>query len=603
MNDNWHMQVFEGERLIYEADLTGPAEIGRQEKTEDKPPFHKLKNQVNRVVIAPLEENTISRKHLEVRPLPDERMYLCNKSDKQVVSCLSNNRELKPGESFEVFPPVTVRLGSRTLRLHYADANPLLSLPQSTAAPGRFSSLADLQASITKSGTFGKSTAQMTAWMETFLGLLQSAAGSEDFYVKAARALVDLVQLDSGRVMILTGQKWQENAVHARASLRGKEPSSRILSTLVREKKTVWKVPDSGAGSSVQELEAVVAAPILDRHGAVIGALYGERRLDGPSRAHGAISELDAKFVEVLAMGVAAGLARLELEQAALRSRLQMEQFFTPMLAGVLVDHPEMLQGRASDVSILFCDIRGFSRISEKLGPARTVEWIADVMGVLSVCVLEQEGVVVDYIGDELMAMWGAPQHQPNHAALACRAALAMLERLPQLNETWQPILQENLGVGIGINSGSAQVGNVGSKVKFKYGPLGNTVNLASRVQGATKYLKTPLLITAATHAGLDDSFASRRLCQVGVVNIAQPVTLYELAAAKSAGWLSLKQAYEQALADFDNKRFREACRGLGRIIPDHPSDSPALILLSRAVACLVEDPDPFDPVWQLPGK
>ena len=93
---------------------------------------------------------------------------------------------------------------------------------------------------------------------------------------------------------------------------------------------------------------------------------------------------LDAMLVEVLAGGVAAGLARVEQEQAALRARLQMEQYFGPGKAAKLVDHPELLVGRDTSVSVLFCDIRGFSRISEKLGPARTVEWIGDVMSVLS---------------------------------------------------------------------------------------------------------------------------------------------------------------------------------------------------------------------------
>src|SRR5437762_9902858 len=127
------------------------------------------------------------------------------------------------------------------------------------------------------------------------------------------------------------------------------------------------------------------------------------------------------------------------------------------------------------------------------------------------------------------MALWGAPDDQPEHARRACQAALAMFESLPQMNERWQPTLQEPLALGIGVNSGSAQVGNVGSRIKFKYGALGNTVNLASRVQGATKHMKAGLLITEATRALLDDGYATRRLCQVRVVNIEQPVTLFEL--------------------------------------------------------------------------
>src|SRR5262249_39402786 len=162
---------------------------------------------------------------------------------------------------------------------------------------------------------------------------------------------------------------------------------------------------------------------------------------------------------EVLACAVAAGLARVEQERAALAERVRFEQFFTADLARQLAAQPDLLEGRDVEVSLLFCDIRGFSRVSEKLGPAKTGAWVGDIMEALSECVLKHQGVVVDYIGDELLAMWGAPQAQPDKAALACRAALDMRALLPQLNERWQPLLGEAIDLGIGINTGVARVG------------------------------------------------------------------------------------------------------------------------------------------------
>ena len=137
------------------------------------------------------------------------------------------------------------------------------------------------------------------------------------------------------------------------------------------------------------------------------------------------------------------------------------------------------------------------------------------------------------------MAMWGAPEKQPDHAKLACTAALVMQGQLPKLNERWQAFLGEPMGLGIGINAGVARVGNTGSQRKFKYGALGNTVNLASRVQGATKYLKTGLLIAGSVHAQLTAEFDTRQLCRARVVNIAEPVDLYELVGRVTArsGW------------------------------------------------------------------
>jgi len=235
------------------------------------------------------------------------------------------------------------------------------------------------------------------------------------------------------------------------------------------------------------------------------------------------------------------------------------------------------------------------------------------VMGALSECVLARRGVLVDYVGDELMAMWGAPEEQPDHARLACQAALDMLALLPKLNERWQPVLGEPMAVGIGVNTGVARVGNTGSRHKFKYGPLGHMVNLASRVQGATKYLRSRLLLTDSTQARLGPGFATRRLGKVRAVNMDRPVDLYELVAHGSPGWLEVKARYEEALAEFEQGRFRSATRLLGTLMAQHPDDGPTLVLLARAVNAGTAEPAAvdsvwgapadFDPVWELPGK
>jgi adenylate cyclase len=199
-------------------------------------------------------------------------------------------------------------------------------------------------------------------------------------------------------------------------------------------------------------------------------------------------------------------------------------------------------------------------------------------------------------------AMWGAPDEQPDHAARACRAGLSMLRLLPQLSQKWAPTLGEPMNVGVGINTGPAWVGNVGSQRKFKYGPQGNTVSLASRVQGATKYLKVNMLVTGDTQAQLKAGFAWRRLCRVRVVNIAQPVDLYEMVEPDAPGWPARKEQYENALAKFEAKDFQEAASILSRLLADYPADGPSLVLQAR-LAPILANPAGFDPVWELPGK
>ncbi len=305
----------------YEAVITGIAQLGRQQNDDEKKigdvvfrPWHFQAGPVWRVVIASLKETTVSRKHLEVKPLPSGRFLLTNMSVAQPVGLPA--RELKPGESTEVSLPAVVQLGIKTVRLQLVEEepldNPLASLPMATLAPGKGSLASHMQAAIARADGPGMNADQLISWIQAFLDLLHSAAGSEDFYVKAARAMVDLVKLDSGRILIRTGDKWDERAVQHGMSLLGDanwRPSSRVLAGILHEKKTFWQIPDLNSGMSTRGIDAVVAAPILDHDGEVIGALYGERRLVSVSQIQRPISYLEAMLVEVLDSGVAAGLA------------------------------------------------------------------------------------------------------------------------------------------------------------------------------------------------------------------------------------------------------------------------------------------------------
>ncbi|MCB1064195.1 MAG: response regulator [Verrucomicrobiae bacterium] len=300
------------------------------------------------------------------------------------------------------------------------------------------------------------------------------------------------------------------------------------------------------------------------------------------------------------------------LEKKRLREKV-FEQHFTPELAREFARNvdPMKMKGRNAEVTVLFCDIRGFSTVSERLGPEQTIDWLGAVMGEFSGCVIDHGGVLVDYTGDELLAMWGAPSEQPDHAERACRAAIEMLDALPALNERWRSVIDAETAIGIGISTGPALVGNIGTHRKFKYGPLGTTVNLGSRVQGATKYLRTPLLVTGETIEQLatDSDFHRRRLCRVRVQNIREPVELWEIVSQGREGWSGLKDRYEEALAYFENCQFHKASAVLGELLVRFPGDGPSLLLMSRVVDAMLEkgergdDTASFNPVWELQGK
>ena len=246
-------------------------------------------------------------------------------------------------------------------------------------------------------------------WLQSTMEVLQSAAGDSDFFQKAAQAVVELVSLDSGRVVVREKlADWKTVAIYPPSGeTRSRDdPASRLVLKLATlNKRTFWYDPlhqvasfevsrPTDVGSSLAGVDSIVAAPILDQKGTVIAVLYGERRLNSIVATGKRISNLDAMLIDLLASGVGAGLARLEQERAALSFQTQLEQFFTPSLARQLTNRPELLNGQDLEISVLFCDIRGFSRISRNHGPTFTLEWTHDVLSTLSDCVLEHSSTL-----------------------------------------------------------------------------------------------------------------------------------------------------------------------------------------------------------------
>jgi adenylate cyclase len=231
------------------------------------------------------------------------------------------------------------------------------------------------------------------------------------------------------------------------------------------------------------------------------------------------------------------------------------------------------------------------------------MNWIQDTMGALSECVLACDGVLVDYLGDELMAMWGAPIAQADHAEMACRAAAKMISALPAINQRWQQQLGAPVRLGIGINSGLARVGNTGTRQKFKYGPLGDTVNVASRVQGATKYLGADCLVTGSTLANLESPPPNRRLARVRVVNIEQPIDLYEMVCTPPGNWTARCQRYARALESLESHDLGAAAELAGTLSVEFPEDAAASALAGRVEEAQHDQSTSDTSIWCLPGK
>lgn len=589
---------------VFSTHLSTAVEIGRQQSDEPAPYCRLATADAARVIVANSTDTSFSRRQIRIEPRADGTFLVSNLS-KAVETTVQNNGIIEPTKERTLKAPFVLAVGDRSFRVQAADDD-MLGLASATLAPGRqkppstrFRTIAAM-----RSDDDGGEGENLVEWLQAAMSVFQSAASSPDFLERAAQAVVDLVGLDTVAVLLWDGTQWKQEAVcvgHGSVNPNW-QPSMNVLEASRGQKRTFRHAPQLQNAASLMGVQALVAAPILNPQGDVIGAIYGDRRQPPTAGNSINITELEAMLVELLASGVAAGLARLDQERAALAERVRFEQFFTPELAEQLELQPDLLEGKDADISALFCDVRGFSRISEKLGPVRTFAWISAVMEELSECVQHYDGVLVDYIGDELIAMWGAPVERSDHATLACRAAQEMIQKLKVLSQAWREELGEEIHVGVGINSGIARVGNTGSRRKFKYGPLGNTVNLASRVQGATKHLKSSILITGDTVAMLGPEIERRRLARVRVVNIATPVDLYELAAETSDIWRQLRDRYEEALGCLERSEFLMATKCLGNLVAEFPDDGPSQLLLSRAVAALIS-PDDFDFVWAFESK
>jgi len=584
---------------------SGPLEFGRGP----------ARNNVPRCV---LKDLYVSKDHIRLQELEDGRVRIENLSQRNSIRLNDDNTILAVGASREIVPPVHLVVGETTVDIERVQPGPEERLLQVIASS--FPRRADESAHKTLM-ELGRSPSPETLahWFETVIAVQRAAASSQEFFQQTARAVVTLVGLDRGLVLLRREGRWMVQARYPDPPSSflspgggGREFSMTMLEHMERERRTLFQSAQSiNPAESLQGIEAVVAAPIFDACDRVVGAVYGCRSRF-TSHAGLGIGPLEAQVIQLLASVVGVGLARQEQETRALRRLVQLEQFFPGDLAREMEPDPRVLDGQEREVTVLFSDIRGFSHMAERLGPMDTFRLAGDVMDRLTARVHETGGVVVHYAGDGLMALWNAPKDVPDHAARACRTALAMIAEQPSFDAVWQERLGVPVRLGIGINTGLALCGNTGSKQKFHYGALGHAVNVASRVEGPTKQFGIPILLTGSTHAQLKKigetpvpseaaptSFASRRLCRVRLPGIDEATDLYELhAEAATKEWEAWRANYERGLALYEAGRWLEACRVLHTLLLDNTEhDRPTLMLLSRATKNLQEPPQPFDPV------
>jgi adenylate cyclase len=278
-------------------------------------------------------------------------------------------------------------------------------------------------------------------------------------------------------------------------------------------------------------------------------------------------------------------------EQAQRRQiRSAFGQYLSPTLVEQLAQSPEklVLGGEARDMTIMFSDVRGFTTISEiyKDDPQGLTALMNSFLTPLTNAIIDRKGTIDKYMGDAIMAFWNAPLYDPTHELNACEAALDMLERVERLNGEREAAAKANgtrfipINIGVGINTGRCVVGNMGSDLRFDYSVLGDSVNLASRLEGQCKSYGLPIIIGSKTANAAKDKFALLELDFIAVKGKKEPEVVYSivgrndlansgrfqrwrelnmnmLSRYRSRDWVGALAAVEQGLAADEENRFK----------------------------------------------
>ena len=489
-----------------------------------------------------LEELKVSRRHAEARLLAPQKASIFNLSDDNVVRV--NEKRVPPrGGSLPLAAGDTIKLGTTLFRVAWKEKPGFTDAPLgmgATMSPVRNSGIEALLSS--GSGVEQPSLlqdlrrkAEMLACVCEMSADLLRVDNVKTILEYATEVVMRTLTVDCCAALLLgedgeletvciqfrtkNAQK-QHRAISSTAVRTAIEQRAIIASHDVTEDK-VFSISDS---ISVQGIGSLACAPLAG-HEEVYGVLYVDRRL-GPEP----FSETDQQMLSVVAaqaaVAVEAARAR-EREAREAEARLVFARFMPEHLIKELAENPDEyhLGGVNRRLSVMFCDVRGFSRIAHGMKPEHVVEMLNTLFTELAAEIMGHQGTLNKYLGDGLMALFGAPVDTGENAANAVRAAIAMQRSLRRVNEILVTRDLPTLSIGIGINTGEATVGVVGAEMRSEYTAIGSTVNVAARVESLTK--AGQILVTQATADELGNQFKLEGPSEAEVKNIPEPVRVY----------------------------------------------------------------------------
>lgn len=257
--------------------------------------------------------------------------------------------------------------------------------------------------------------------------------------------------------------------------------------------------------------------------------------------------------------------------------------YVNPSVVDELISNPEKLTlgGQRRELTVLFSDIEGFTTIAQAMDPEHLVKLLNEYLDTMSAVIFEHDGTLDKYEGDAIMAFWGAPIPQADHALRACRSALAMRTALKDLNRRWVEEGKPPFGMRIGVNTGEMIVGNMGSSGKFAYTVIGDSVNLASRLEGANKEYRSTLMASGRTYELVKGEILGRELDLITVKGRSEAVQVYELLDERggdvvSGELASFLEHYEEGMRYYHDHRWERAFDAFGKALAILPADYPA---------------------------
>jgi adenylate cyclase len=300
-------------------------------------------------------------------------------------------------------------------------------------------------------------------------------------------------------------------------------------------------------------------------------------------------------FTLVPNVGLVALYRVLIEEQEKRKVRGAFQQYVSPEVIRRVLSDPELVQPRKSEITVLFSDVRGFTTISEKLDAQELARLLNGYLTEMTRIIFRHQGTLDKYIGDAVMAIWGAPFTEPKHGERCCEAALSMLSRLSELQQGWVSEGLPAMEIGIGINTGIASVGNMGSSLRYGYTAMGDTVNLASRLEGLNKEYGTSILISETTRADVtNDQIIIREIDFIRVKGKNQPVTIFEILSRQAAAndGKALVEIFGQGREAYKTRNWRAAKAAFEEVLRRWPNDGPSRVFRGRCDEYLAEEPD-----------